>query len=141
MQALQKINTMPTVSPSHRVSFDQLRQFITTAMTRLGLPEADAAIVGRLMAQADLQGSDGHGVIRLAPYARRIRAGGINLQPRIKVVQERPGMALLDGDNGMGHLVMQRAAEMAIEKAMPARSCKTLILGCRLMPPARTRRA
>ena len=86
-------------------------------MTRLGLPAADAAVVGRLMAQADLQGSDGHGVIRLAPYARRIRAGGINLQPRIKVVQERPGMALLDGDNGMGHLVMQRAAEMAIEKA------------------------
>jgi len=32
-------------------------------------------------------------------------------------VQERAGMALLDGDNGMGHLVMQRAAEMAIEKA------------------------
>jgi LDH2 family malate/lactate/ureidoglycolate dehydrogenase len=26
-------------------------------------------------------------------------------------------MALLDGDNGMGHLVMQRAAELAIEKA------------------------
>lgn len=26
-------------------------------------------------------------------------------------------MAVLDGDNGMGHLVMQRAAGMAIEKA------------------------
>ena len=35
----------------------------------------------------------------------------------IKVLQERPGMALLDGDNGMGHLVMQRAAALAIEKA------------------------
>jgi LDH2 family malate/lactate/ureidoglycolate dehydrogenase len=108
---------MSSNSPSTRVAFDQLRQFITAAMIRLGLPEADAAVVGRLMAQADLQGSDGHGVIRLAPYARRIRAGGINLQPKIKAVQERPGMALLDGDNGMGHLVMQRAAEMAIEKA------------------------
>jgi len=73
--------------------------------------------VGDLMALADLQGSDGLGVIRLVPYARRIRAGGINLQPKIKVVQERAGMALLDGDNGMGHLVMRRAAEMAIEKA------------------------
>lgn len=100
-----------------QVSFAQLRQFITTAMTQLGLPPADAAVVGRLMAEADLQGSDGHGVIRLPQYARRIRAGGINVTPRIKVVQERPGMALLDGDNGMGHLVMQRAAQMAIEKA------------------------
>jgi L-2-hydroxycarboxylate dehydrogenase (NAD+) len=100
-----------------RIPFAQLRKFITVAMTRLGLPKSDAAVVGRLMAEAELQGSDGHGVIRLLPYARRIRAGGINLTPNIKVVQERPGMALLDGDNGMGHLVMQRAAEMAIEKA------------------------
>jgi LDH2 family malate/lactate/ureidoglycolate dehydrogenase len=108
---------MSSVSPNPRVTFDQLRQFITAAMTRLGLPQADAAVVGRLMAEADLQGSDGHGVIRLPQYARRIRAGGINLQPNIRVVQERAGMALLDGDNGMGHLVMQRAADMAIEKA------------------------
>jgi LDH2 family malate/lactate/ureidoglycolate dehydrogenase len=108
---------MASNPPGTRVGFDQLRQFITAAMVRLGLPQADAAVVGELMAQADLQGSDGHGVIRLSPYARRIRAGGINLQPKIKVVQERAGMALLDGDNGMGHLVMQRAAEIAIEKA------------------------
>lgn len=108
---------MPNLIPPIRVSFDQLREFITVAMTRLGLPPDDAAVVGRLMAEADLQGSDGHGVIRLPQYARRIRAGGINVKPAIKVVQERAGMALLDGDNGMGHLVMQRAAEMAIEKA------------------------
>ncbi len=100
-----------------RIPFAQLSQFITQAMNRLGLPEADAAIVGGLMAEAELQGSDGHGVIRLMPYARRIRAGGLNLRPNIKVLQERPGMALLDGDNGMGHLVMQRAAALAIEKA------------------------
>ena len=101
----------------NRISFVQLSQFIRIAMTRLGLPESDAAIVGRLMAEAELQGSDGHGVIRLLPYARRIRAGGLNLRPEIKIIQERPGMALIDGDNGMGHLVMQRAAEIAIEKA------------------------
>ena len=100
-----------------RVHFEPLRQFLTAAMERLGLPPADAATVGALMAQAELQGSDGHGAIRLLPYARRIRAGGINLRPDIRVVQERAAMAVLDGDNGMGHLVMQRAAEMAIEKA------------------------
>jgi L-2-hydroxycarboxylate dehydrogenase (NAD+) len=86
-------------------------------MERLGLPASDATTVGRLMAEAELQGSDGHGVIRLLPYARRIKAGGMNLRPHIKVTQERAGMALLDGDNGMGHLVMSRAAELAIEKA------------------------
>ena len=101
----------------NRISFAQLQQFITLAMTKLGLPESDAATVGRMMAEAELQGSDGHGVIRLLPYARRIRAGGLNLKPNIQIVQERPGMALLDGDNGMGHLVMEKAAQLAIEKA------------------------
>ena len=99
------------------VSFDHLRDFIHQAFTALGLPAADAETVATLMAEADLQGSDGHGVIRLPQYARRIRAGGFNTTPTIKIVTERAGMALLDGDNGMGHLVMKRAAEIAIEKA------------------------
>jgi len=99
------------------VSFDALKTFIQEAMIRLGLPEQDAETVAALMAQADLQGSDGHGVSRLAQYARRIRAGGFNVKPKIRVVQEHLSTALINGDNGMGHLVMSRAAEMAIEKA------------------------
>lgn len=112
-----------------RIPFARMREFIALAMVRLGLPQGDAAIVAELMAQAELQGSDGHGIIRLLPYARRIRAGGINLHPDIRVVQERPGMALLDGDNAMGHLVMQRAAQIAIEKA---RQCGVAWVGSRL---------
>ena len=100
-----------------RVDPVRLRNFIAAAFRGLGMPERDAAIVAALMAEADLQGSDGHGVIRLPHYARRIRAGGLNLHPDIKVLEERPGMALLDGDNGMGPQVMTRAAEFAIQKA------------------------
>ncbi|MEQ1593974.1 MAG: Ldh family oxidoreductase [Casimicrobium sp.] len=99
------------------VSFDRLQRFIASAFVQLGLPTDDAQTIGALMAEADLQGSDGHGVIRLVPYARRIRAGGVNVKPNITVVKERAGMALLNGDNGMGHLVMKRAAEMAAAKA------------------------
>ena len=100
-----------------RVSFERLSEFIAAAMVKLGLPAADAAIVAALMAEADLQGSEGHGVFRLPQYARRIRAGGVNTRPDIRVVEERAAMALVDGDNGMGHLVMQRAAAIAVEKA------------------------
>jgi LDH2 family malate/lactate/ureidoglycolate dehydrogenase len=99
------------------VAFDRLNGFIHQALMMLGLPDPDAMTVATLMAEADLQGSDGHGVTRLPAYARRIRAGGVNVRPTIRVLREQPGTALLDGDNGMGHLVMKRAAEMAIEKA------------------------
>src|SRR5213595_3819133 len=100
-----------------RISVAQLHEFLTACLERLGLPPGDAATCGRLMAEAEAQGSDGHGAIRLIPYARRIRAGGMNLRPNIRVVKEKAAMALVDGDNGMGHLVMSRAAQIAIEKA------------------------
>lgn len=100
-----------------RVSHAHLRRFIAQSMQALGLPQEDAQTVGTFMADADMQGSDGHGVIRLPPYARRILAGGLNTKPKIKVLQERAAMALLDGDNGMGHLVMKRATEIAMAKA------------------------
>ena len=106
--------------PVTRIGFAALRDFIGASLRRLGLPDPDALTVASLMAEADLQGSDGHGVIRLPQYARRIRAGGIKLRPDIRVLEERPGMALIDGDNGMGHLVMARAAELAVDKARTA---------------------
>lgn len=102
---------------STRVSHQQLRNFIAKALLSQGLSQDDADEVASLMADADLQGSDGHGVIRLPQYVRRIRAGGVNIHPQIKVVRERASMAVVDGDNGMGHLVVSRAAQIAIDKA------------------------
>jgi L-2-hydroxycarboxylate dehydrogenase (NAD+) len=115
--------------PESRFPPAQIRRFLTTALERLGLPAGDADTVAQLMTEAEVQGSDGHGVIRLAPYARRIRAGGINLKPDIRVVKEKAAMALLDGDNGMGHLVMKQATEIAIAKA---RQCGVAWVGSRL---------
>ncbi|MDR7096982.1 Ldh family oxidoreductase [Hydrogenophaga laconesensis] len=110
------------------VSPEALQRFIQSAFTSQGLPEADAAQVARLMTEADLQGSDGHGVIRLPQYIKRIQAGGINKHPNIHVVQERAAMAVVDGDNGMGHLVVSRAVDIAIEKA---RTCGVAWVGTR----------
>jgi L-2-hydroxycarboxylate dehydrogenase (NAD+) len=112
------LNDKTMTSPTF--TFDHLAAFIARGLHAAGLPLADATTVADLMAQADLQGSDGHGVIRLPQYVKRIMAGGINTAPNIHVVSERSAMALLDGDNGMGHLVMKRAAELAIEKARTA---------------------
>jgi LDH2 family malate/lactate/ureidoglycolate dehydrogenase len=106
---------MPNDVP--RVPAERLAAFILRAFTAAGLPAEDARTLANLMVEADLRGSDTHGVIRLPLYVRRIRAGGVNPKPDIRVVSDRPSAALIDGDNGMGHLVMRRAAELAIEKA------------------------
>jgi LDH2 family malate/lactate/ureidoglycolate dehydrogenase len=105
------------MSSDNRVLADRLAAFVVRAFSQAGVPAQDAEILAGLMVEADLRGSDTHGVIRLPLYIRRIRAGGINVKPNIRVVSERPSAALIDGDNAMGHLVMRRAAHLAIEKA------------------------
>jgi L-2-hydroxycarboxylate dehydrogenase (NAD+) len=90
---------------------------IKDAFVAAGLPEADAARCAELMTEADLTGADGHGIFRLAQYVRRLNAGGFNKHPNITVTKSAPATALVDGDNGMGHLVMSRATEEAISMA------------------------
>jgi L-2-hydroxycarboxylate dehydrogenase (NAD+) len=98
-----------------RIKAATIESFIASAFSAVGISLAEAKIIAELMARADVQGSDGHGVFRLPQYVRRIQAGAVNVQPNIRVEREAAGMALVDGDNGMGHLVMKYAAEKAIE--------------------------
>jgi LDH2 family malate/lactate/ureidoglycolate dehydrogenase len=99
------------------VASSAITAFIKDAMMAVGMPDADAAKVAELMVEADLAGADAHGVFRLPQYIRRINAGGVNPKASIKVEKSAPATAVVDGDNGMGHLVMQCAAHTAIALA------------------------
>jgi LDH2 family malate/lactate/ureidoglycolate dehydrogenase len=105
-----------TSSKERRFNAADLEAFVTRALAAVGLSTSDAGQVAQLMILADLRGSDGHGIFRLPQYIRRIKAGGINVRPNIRAVQETDATALVDGDNGMGHLVLRFAAQFAIEK-------------------------
>jgi L-2-hydroxycarboxylate dehydrogenase (NAD+) len=113
----QSTKTGQIAAEQARVPAAQLAAFVARAFVAAGLPDADAQAVAALMVEADLRGSDTHGVIRLPLYVRRLRAGGIKARPNIRTVGDCASVALIDGDNGMGHLVMRRAAALAIEKA------------------------
>ena len=100
-----------------RFPVDRLEKFIISAVEARGAPADHAKIFARRMIEADLRGMHGHGLMRLAPYSRRISEGGYNLQPEIRALRETPVSALVDGDNGLGQVVMTFAAELAIKKA------------------------
>ena len=102
---------------SGRVPAAAIDGLIRDCMAAVGLPPHDAARVAELMLEADLTGADAHGVFRLPQYVRRIKGGAVNPTPRITVEKTGAATAMVDGDNGMGHLVMSRAAETAIELA------------------------
>src|SRR5882762_9924063 len=105
-------------APGHpRVGITEIEGFVTRALASAGIPPEDATQVAALMAEADARGGDAHGVFRLPQYVKQIQSGGINARPNIRILSDRAGAALIDGDNALGHLVMKRATELAIEKA------------------------
>jgi len=108
------------VSSPRLIPAARLERFTRDCLAAVGLPADDAARVAALMAEADVNGSDGHGIFRLPQYIKRIRSGGINVTPDIKLLRDSPAAALVDGDDAMGHLVMSYAASVAIEKARSA---------------------
>jgi len=104
-------------SAAARIPTGAVRALILDAMLKCGVPDADAGKIAELMLEADLVGADAHGVFRLPQYVTRLKLGSTNAKPNIKVNRTAPATALVDGDNGMGHLVVARAAETAIELA------------------------
>jgi len=110
----------PADSTQQRLPAARLRRFIGDALLAVGLPRKDAATCAELMVRADLHGADGHGIFRLPQYVRRIKGGAVNVKPKVRIAREAAGMALVDGDNGMGHVVMSFAARTAIRKARTA---------------------
>jgi LDH2 family malate/lactate/ureidoglycolate dehydrogenase len=100
-----------------RIPAPELRRFVAAAFARLGVPSADAETAAGLMVAADLFGYDTHGVFRLRQYVDRLRGGGLNPWPQVTVVTETAATALVDGDNGLGHLALGFATELAMRKA------------------------
>lgn len=99
---------------------EDLRAFVSGALRTQDVPEADAQKVAALMVEADIYGYGTHGVFRLRQYMARLAGGGCNPRPAVTVAQETVATALIDGDNGLGHLAMSAARDLAIEKARAA---------------------
>ncbi|ANI99806.1 lactate dehydrogenase [Polynucleobacter wuianus] len=105
------------------LSIADAERFISSALQAEKVPAGDADIIANLMVKSDLVGADGHGIFRLPAYLKRIRAGGVNLHPNIHIERERGATALINGDNALGHLVMNRAVDLAIEKVKQHSVC------------------
>ena len=105
------------------LSIVKAEEFIANALKANKVPAADALVIAQLMVKSDLVGADGHGLFRLPAYIKRIQAGGVNLNPNIYIEREQGATALINGDNALGHLVMNRAVELAIEKVKKHSVC------------------
>jgi L-2-hydroxycarboxylate dehydrogenase (NAD+) len=100
------------------IPFEGLGKFMIDVMVKAGICEEDARIVGDVLIQADKYGIDSHGVNRLKTiYLDRIKEGILNPVTNYKITREGPTTAVIDGQNGMGHVISYHAMKLAIEKA------------------------
>ena len=99
---------------------EELEAFVASVFEALGVPEDDAVTVAGMMVEADLLGYGTHGVFRLRQYTNRLRDGGCNPAPEVTVVTESLATALIDGDDGLGHLALKAARDLAMAKAREA---------------------
>ncbi len=100
------------------VPFDVMERFIADVFKGLGVPEEDAKVCANVLITADKLGIDSHGVNRLKPiYYDRIKDGIQFPVTNFEVVKEGPTTAVIDGHDGMGHVIGKRSMQMAIDKA------------------------
>lgn len=102
-----------------RVPVDALEAFTFNAFRAMGVPEDDARYCTRGLMQSELRclPGQGQGVRRLPVYYERIRNRYIIPGAPFEIVKESPALALVNGNNGMGSAIGQRAMELAIQKA------------------------
>lgn len=98
--------------------FDKMEQFMGDVFVKVGVPIEDAKVCAEVLIEADKRGIDSHGVGRFRPiYIDRINTGLQNPVTEFEIVRESPTTAVVDGHNGMGHVISKRSMQMAIDKA------------------------
>ena len=87
------------------------------AFQKLGMGDKESDDVVRILVLADLFGLSTHGLSRIESYGDRLKIGGINARPNIRIERLAPAMIGVDGDNGVGPLVGMCTLDVAIEAA------------------------
>ena len=97
-----------------------LATFSQALLASAGADAASAEAATWAVMHASIHGIDSHGVRLLPWYADCLRSGLAKGSPNIKISHPRRATALVDADNGMGHLATYRAMD---EACALARDC------------------
>lgn len=99
------------------VAPEELSSFITDVFHHAQMPADDAAFLAQELVDAECSGYASHGLRKVGEYVDRIQREVTNPNANITIDIDRGAMVRLDGDNGFGHLVLDAAAAVAIERS------------------------
>ena len=99
------------------VEHARLLEFATAVYAQQGVPEADARLIADTLVQADLWGHQSHGVLRLGWYLDRLRNKVMHPVTTPEFVVDAGALAVIDGHDGVGHVLTKLAADEAVRRA------------------------
>ncbi len=111
-----------------RIKHNDMHSFMISILTHLNVPDEQAVIIADVLIDADLKGIDSHGISRLKRiYYDRIKAHIVNPITNIDIERESNASMLINGNNGMGHVVSHFAVKQGILKAKENGSCTVAV--------------
>jgi LDH2 family malate/lactate/ureidoglycolate dehydrogenase len=96
---------------------ERLAEFAAAVLEAEGVPADGARLVARCLVQAELWGHPSHGMLRLSWYVARIRSGVVDPAAKPETVVDTGPLAMLDGREGLGHVLTAHAANEAVRRA------------------------
>lgn len=100
-----------------KVSFQKIRGFLLELYGAASVPEVLGKIVINNLVATSLRGVDSHGIRLAAHYLAEIKAGRINIRPRLKFKQKSPTTGILDADHTFGIVAGLEAVNHAVKLA------------------------
>ena len=100
-----------------RVDAGRLNAFATAVYAGAGMPEADARLLADTLVQSDLWGHQSHGVLRLGWYLERLQNKVMDPVTKPEFVVDAGAMAVIDGHDGVGHVLTMLATREAVKRA------------------------
>lgn len=100
-----------------RADPERLTDFAADVLEAEGVPADDARLLAGCLVEAELWGHPSHGLLRLSWYVARIRSGVVDPAAKAETVVDRGAVAVLDGHEGLGHVLTAHAATEAVRRA------------------------
>jgi LDH2 family malate/lactate/ureidoglycolate dehydrogenase len=97
-----------------------LDSFSRQVFQNAGVDTLSSDAATRAMLHGSIHGVDSHGIRLLAHYVKAFQGGRLNKRPKVTIIQERSGTAVLDADNAHGAVGAFAAIEHAIGNAKAA---------------------
>jgi len=105
------------VDPPGTVDARRLVVATEELLTHSGMTRSNARASARAIVLADTWGTPSHGVLRVPSYLRRLEAGGVNPQARLRRIRRSPSVVAFDGEAGLGHWQVWHGVEVAARLA------------------------